>query len=195
MTARVEQLLVESGALLSGHFLLSSGRHSDRYCQCARLFEQPALGAETARIMAGRLHGEGVAADAVVAPALGGVLWGYDLARALGVRSLFAERGAGGRFTLRRGFALEPGTRVIVAEDVVTTGKSVGEVIDLLETLDVEVLAVASVVDRSGGTYTAPSGAAFVSLVALDFQTWDAVQCPLCASGGTAVKPGSRPAP
>lgn len=188
--AQVLDLLRGCGALLEGHFLLSSGLHSDRYCQCARLFEDPRRGAEAARALAPALAG--LRADVVLAPALGGILWGYDLARELGVRSLFAERTDGRAFSLRRGFALAAGERVLLAEDVVTTGKSVDELAPLVAEAGARIVGVASVVDRSGGAYRAPGGAPFHYLARLDFQTWAPGDCPLCAAGSKPVKPGSR---
>jgi len=190
---RVMQLLASSGAVRAGHFLLSSGLHSDRYCQCAALFEDPRVGNEVAWLMANRLGAAGVAADTVLAPALGGVVWGYALAAAMGARSLFAERPDGTTFGLRRGFELKAGERVLLAEDVVTTGKSVMELVPLVEAAGAVVVGFAAVADRSGGKF-AP-GAPFHSLVQLDFQTWKPEACPLCAAGGAAVKPGSRAKP
>ncbi len=190
---RVKQLLQSTGALREGHFLLSSGLHSDRYCQCAALFERPDVGRELAWLMADLLKREGLAADVVVAPALGGILWGYSLAGALSVRSLFAERPTGECFEFRRGFELEPGQRVVLAEDVVTTGKSVSELVPLVEASGAEVVAFASVADRSGGEFK--PGKPFVSLISLEFKTYKPEECPMCASGSVPVKPGSRAKP
>lgn len=197
----VEAMLRETRALLEGHFLLSSGLHSDRYCQCAKLLEHPQKAARCAEMMRELIGG--VRADVVLAPALGGVVWGYELARALGVRSIFAERDGSGAFALRRGFALNPGERVIVAEDVVTTGKSVGELTSLVEAAaGATIVGYASIVDRSGGAFDAAHaagdagerGVPYWSLTALRFQTWRPEDCPLCAAGASeAVKPGSRP--
>ena len=186
-------LLRASGALLEGHFLLSSGLHSDRYCQCARLLEDPAAGEQAAALLAPALKPLG--ATVVLAPALGGVLWGHEVARALGTRSVFAERTDGRVFELRRGFALSATDRVLLAEDVVTTGKSVNEMTPLVEAAGARIVGVASVVDRSGGAYVAPHGAPFHHLARLAFQTWKAEECPLCAAGGKPIKPGSRANP
>lgn len=188
--AEVIRQLEEVGAVKTGHFLLSSGLHSDRYCQCATLFEHPAVGERMARWMAAKLGGLQV--DTVLAPALGGVLWGYDLARTLGVRSLFAEREAGQPFTLRRGFALQPGERVLLAEDVVTTGKSVMELMPLVEAAGAKAVGFAAVVDRSGGKFAPPGGIPLFALAKLNFQTYDPSDCPMCRAGTPAVKPGSR---
>jgi len=196
-SARVLNLLTESGALRTGHFQLSSGLHSDRYCQCASLFEQPRMGEEVARLMAALLPAE-LAPDVVLAPALGGILWGYELARALGVRSIFAERPTGAvgeraAFALRRGFALHAGERVLLAEDVVTTGGSVGELAPLVRGAGAEIVGFAAIVDRSGGRFRPDRP--FFSLVELSFTTWEPDRCPLCARGEPVIKPGSRPEP
>ncbi len=180
----------QCGALKTGHFQLSSGLHSDRYCQCATLFEHPKLGGQLAELMAKEWGSEKI--DTVLAPALGGVLWGYDLARALGARSLFAERSAatGEKFTLRRGFALAPGERVLLAEDVVTTGGSIMELVPLVEAAGATVVAFASVADRSGGKFN--PGAPFKALVKLEFETYEPSACPMCAARTPIDKPGSR---
>lgn len=193
MPDRTVEALERTGALMRGHFVLSSGKHSDSYCQCARLFEQPSEAAGLAAAMATTLHANGVEPEAVVAPALGGVLWGYELARALGVRSVFAERADDGAFALRRGFSIQPNEAVLLAEDVVTTGGSIMEVAGLVERLGGRVAGFATVVDRSGGAFT--PGPPFHTLARLDLEAHDPGSCPLCAHGAPAVKPGSRPAP
>jgi len=177
--------------LLTGHFELSSGLHSDRYCQCAKLFEDPAAAAMIAGLMRDSLPRD-IRASAILAPAIGGILWGYELARALGARSLFAERGPHGSFEMRRGFGIEPGERVIVAEDVITTGKSAMEVVPLIEAAEAEVVAFAAVVDRSQGTFASPVAPAY-ALCELQFNTWDPDQCPMDRAGIPIDKPGSRP--
>jgi len=191
-TPRVERLLTESGALKTGHFLLSSGLHSGNYCQCAALFEQPAMAAEMADLMAGALAVAPVKPAVVLAPALGGILWGYELARALGVRSLFAERPTGEGFVLRRGFLLEPGERVLLAEDVVTTGKSVLELVPLVEAAGAVPVGIAAVADRSRGKFRAEHALPLFALAALDFEVFQPGDCPLCRTGSSAEKPGSR---
>lgn len=193
IAAQVEAMLRQTGALLEGHFLLSSGLHSDRYCQCARLLEYPEMAGRCARLMGDRLGGAVAGVDVVLAPALGGVVWGYELARTIGKRSIFAERDDAGTFALRRGFALHGGQRVLIAEDVVTTGKSVGELSPLIERAGATLVGYASIVDRSGGGFKPPGGLPFWALTALKFQTWAQESCPLCASGSKPVKPGSRP--
>lgn len=188
-------LLESTGALLTGHFQLSSGLHSNRYCQCARLFEDPAAGDRIARLLAPRIAAADLRATHVLAPALGGILWGYDLARALGLRSFFAERPDGTTFHLRRSFAFTPGDRVLLAEDVVTTGKSVLELVPLVESAGAAVVGIAAVVDRSEGRFTPPPGVPFFPLLRLTVQAWPAAECPLCKTGVPVVKPGSRAKP
>ncbi len=190
--AEVMGLLERTGALKRGHFVLSSGLHSDRYCQCAALFERPADGERVARAMASRLAGR-VDASTVVAPALGGVLWGYELARATGARSIFAERVAG-TFRLRRGFALRAGERVILAEDVTTTGGSVLELAEVVEGLGAEVAAIASVVDRSEGRLEAKVGGRYpvVALLRLRLATYPPDALPPELASIPVEDPGSR---
>jgi orotate phosphoribosyltransferase len=188
------RLLEESGALRRGHFILSSGLHSSAYCQCATLFEQPAIGARMAELMATALDDK-VHADVVLAPALGAMLWGYELARALGVQSLFAERtGADRTFALRRGFELQRGSRVLLAEDVVTTGGSVMELVPLVRDAGATVAGIASVVDRSGGTFqerAGDEGFPFLALVKLNLPTYDPSELPPELAAIPAHKPGS----
>jgi len=193
VTREAMDLLERSGALRRGHFILSSGLHSDAYCQCATLFEDPRIGGRMAELMA-RVLGSGLGADAVLAPAIGAVLWGYDLARALGVRSIFAERGADRTFTLRRGFALRPGDRVLLAEVVVTTGGSVLELVPLARGAGAEVLGVASVVDRSAGAFARKAqdeGFAHWALVTLELATYQPNDVPPELAAIPPEKPGS----
>jgi len=182
----------QHGALLQGHFLLSSGLHSPRYLQCARVLMDPLLATRLCAELAARLQPRlrGAAVSAVVAPALGGVLVAHEVARALGCRSLFTER-QDGAMTLRRGFALEAGEPVVVVEDVITTGGSTREVMDAVQARGARVLAVGSLVDRSGGAVDL--GVPRESLLALEVPTYAAADCPLCAQGTKPVKPGSRP--
>jgi orotate phosphoribosyltransferase len=187
-------LFVERGALLEGHFLLSSGLHSSRYLQCALVLSDPPLATRLGQQLADALRPllKGATPTAVVAPALGGVFVAHEVARAFGCRGLFTER-QDGAMTLRRGFALANGEPIVVVEDVVTTGKSTREVIEAVTARGAQVLAVGSLVDRSGGS--ADLGVPRVSLLALEVANWTAEQCPLCARGGKPVKPGSRPTP
>jgi|CXWL01.1.fsa_nt_gi orotate phosphoribosyltransferase len=184
----IEGLLEGSGALRRGHFLLSSGLHSPAYVQCALLLEQPAHAQEVGRRLAGHLAA--LRPDSVLAPALGGVVIGYAVAAALGVPFRFSER-AGSAMALRRGFALRPGERVVIVEDVVTTGKSTLETAALAASQGAEVVGIGSIIDRSGGRHGFP--VPYAALLALDLPAWEATVCPLCAAGGVAEKPGSRP--
>ena len=147
---RVEEILMESGALLEGHFLLTSGRHGGKYMQCAKVLQCPEYAGEIAAAVVASFGDSLGEVDLVIAPAVGGIVFGYELARQMGVKSLFAERESG-KMTLRRGFEILPEQRVLVAEDVVTTGGSVREVIELVRGLGGEVAGVALMVDRSGG--------------------------------------------
>jgi len=187
------RLFEERGALLQGHFLLTSGLHSPRYLQCARVLMDPALATRLGAELAGRLRpllGE-KRPGAVVAPALGGVLVAHEVARTLGCRGLFTAR-QDGAMTLRRGFTIEAGEPVVVVEDVITTGGSTREVMDAVRARGASVVAVGSLVDRSGGTVDlgVPRG----SLLELDVPTYAADVCPLCAAGSKPEKPGSRAA-
>jgi len=185
------RLFEERGALLQGHFLLSSGLHSSRYLQCARVLMDPSLATRLGAALAERLRPllGGIAPRAVVAPALGGVLVAHEVARALGCLGLFTER-QDGAMTLRRGFALEDGEAVVVVEDVITTGGSTREVLDAVGARGARVLAVGSLVDRSGGAVDL--GVPYRSLLELVVEAHPAEACPLCAQGSRPEKPGSR---
>jgi len=187
-------LLKESGALLEGHFLLSSGRHGDRYFQCARLLANPSR-AETALAgVAGQIKADMMAGklkiDAVVGPAMGGIIVAYELGRQLNLPAYFTERDDSGVMTLRRGFQLEPGMALLIAEDVVTTAKSSGECAKALEEAGGKIAALACVVDRrsSGIEIKWP----FYPACSLEAGNWDAQDCELCKKGIPLVKPGSR---
>ena len=186
-------LFTSRGALLEGHFQLSSGLHSPRYLQCARLLMDPEQASRLGARLAEELRKvlEGAEPKAVVAPALGGVLVAHEVARAFGCRGQFMERQEG-RMTLRRGFTLDPGEPVVVVEDVVTTGGSTREVLDAVASLGARAVAAGSLVDRSGGGLDL--GLPYRALLALDVPTWPAEDCPLCAGGSRAHKPGSRAA-
>ncbi|HEX8659958.1 MAG TPA: orotate phosphoribosyltransferase [Hymenobacter sp.] len=187
----LEQQLQQEDALLRGHFRLSSGLHSDTYVQCARFLRRPELAAPAAAALARQIQAAGLQPDTVVGPAMGGVVIGYELARQLGVPGIFTERDADGQMTLRRGFTVTPGERIIIAEDVVTTGKSTLEVARVLREMGAEVLAVASLIDRTGGQ----GGLDFPHFALLSVQaaTFAPESCPLCAAGVPVIKPGSRP--
>ena len=192
MTEELLWIFRERQALREGHFLLSSGLHSARYLQCARVLMDPPLATRLGRQLAEALRPLLPAPPgAVVAPALGGVLVSHEVARALGCRGLFTERQDGG-MTLRRGFSLAPGDAVVVVEDVITTGGSTREVIDAVTACGARVVAVGSLVDRSGGSVDL--GVPRRSLLTLEVPTWEAAACPLCAQGGRPEKPGSRAA-
>jgi len=182
--------LEDCGALRRGHFLLSSGLHSPAYVQCALYLQVPERARRAGAAIARRMNGLGARADSVLSPALGGVVIGHEVAAALGVPFRFAERD-GTAMALRRGFALAEGERVVVVEDVVTTGKSTLETAALAEMAGARVVGIGSIIDRSCGRhgFTVPYGA----LLELDLPTWAAASCPLCAEGSVAVKPGSRP--
>jgi orotate phosphoribosyltransferase len=190
--AEVLRLFRECGALLEGHFLLSSGMHSPYYLQCARVLMEPARAERVCAALIARLRRElpDLAVDAVVAPALGGVVLGYELARQLGVLALFVER-VDGRFALRRGFALERGSRVLLAEDVVTTGLSSRECMACVAAAGATVLAAACLIDRSGGR--ADLGVPLVALAELDLPVYAPDRVPPELAARPAVKPGSRP--
>ena len=185
---QILDLFREHQALLEGHFILSSGLHSNRYIQCALVLQQPRI-AEELCVELGPKLGE-LGASVVVAPALGGVIVGHEVARALGLRALFTER-QNGVMTLRRGFRLEKNEPALMVEDVITTGKSTRETIDCVEEAGGKVVGVGALVDRSGGHVD--FGVPKASLVTLNVQTYDPDQCPLCQAGTPAVKPGSRP--
>jgi orotate phosphoribosyltransferase len=183
----VLEIYRSTGALLTGHFLLSSGLHSDRYLQSALVLQLPDIATKLCAGLAAHFKGQGI--EAVIAPALGGVFVSHETARALGVRALFAER-VNGDLTLRRGFTIKPGERILVVEDVITTGKSTRETIEVVTRAGGVVIAAASLVDRSGGK--AELGVPYRSLVTLDVPTYAAESCPMCKEGSAPVKPGSR---
>ncbi|QNE41004.1 orotate phosphoribosyltransferase [Hymenobacter sp. NBH84] len=187
----LEEQLVQENALLRGHFRLSSGLHSDTYVQCARFLRRPDLAAPAAAELAAQIRAARLQPDTVVGPAMGGVVIGYELARQLGVPGIFTERDADGQMTLRRGFTIEPGERIIIAEDVVTTGKSTNEVARLLTEMGAEILAVASLIDRTSGK--AELSFPNFALLPVTAATYAPDDCPLCRAGIPVVKPGSRP--
>jgi orotate phosphoribosyltransferase len=189
---RLVALLRDCGALLEGHFRLTSGLHSPVYLQCARLLMDPARAAMVCAALEGELARAlpGQAFDATVAPAMGGIVFGYELARQIGVLALFVER-AGGEFALRRGFALEPGARVLIAEDVVTTGLSVREAIACVRAHGADVVAAACLIDRSGGS--AQLDVPLIALAQLDLPVYAPDQIPPDLATKPVVKPGSRP--
>ena len=179
-----------SKALLEGHFLLSSGRHSAHYLQCARVLADPRRAARLAEALAGRIPRELRRTIAkVVSPAMGGIIIGHEMGRALGVEALFVER-PGGSFELRRGFTLDPGDKVLMVEDVVTTGLSSREAIAAIEAAGGEVVAAAALIDRSAGSVDL--GVPFFPLIAINFPTYAPDDLPPALASSEAVKPGSR---
>ena len=188
------KLLRDSGAMLEGHFLLSSGRHSDRYFQCARLLQYPDRAAAALADVVARLKADVAAGklgiDVIVGPAMGGIIVAYELGRQLGVPAIFTERDDTGKMVLRRGFEVGPGVRVLIAEDVVTTGKSSLESAAALEAFGAKVTALACVVDRRAAG--APVEWPLYAAAKVDVVNWDPDACDLCAKGIPAVKPGSR---
>ena len=178
-------LLRETGALLEGHFLLSSGKHSDGYVQCAKLIMHPEKAEKAVAIMVEKLGD--LEFDLVVGPAMGGLIVSYELARQTGKPGIFVER-EDGEMTLRRGFTIEKGEKVLIVEDVVTTGKSAYEAIKVVEEHGGEVVGIASIVNRSSGDIRYP----LYSAVDLDLKTYQAEDCPMCKAGSKPIKPGSR---
>lgn len=180
-------LFRQSGALLEGHFRLTSGLHSPKYLQSALVLQHPAHAATLGRALADRLRP--LSPTVVLSPALGGLIIGHEVGRALGVRAIFAER-QDGTLTLRRGFSLEASDRVVVIEDVVTTGGSTRETMDVARAAGAAVVGAGSIIDRSGGA--SRLDVPFHALVALTVPTYEAATCPLCQDGSPVVKPGSR---
>ena len=181
------QIFRQNSALLEGHFILSSGLHSDRYIQCALVLQYPSIAEQLGSELAAKLQHLG--ASVVAAPALGGVIVAHEVARALGVRALFTERQMGA-MSLRRGFSFSPGEPALVIEDVITTGGSTRETIACVKEGGGSVVGVGALIDRSGGS--ADLDVPKATLVALAVQNFDPADCPLCRSGIPAVKPGSR---
>ncbi|MBV8517283.1 MAG: orotate phosphoribosyltransferase [Acidobacteria bacterium] len=187
MTLDLRALLEETGALLTGHFRLSSGLHSPNYVQCAKLLEHPRNANAIGAALGERVRTLG--AQKIVAPALGGVIIGYTVAAALDLPSIFTER-KDGAMTLRRGFAIGDGERVVIVEDVVTTGKSTRETADVVAQHGGVVAGFASILNRSGRPN--PFDAPYESLLALSLETYEESACPLCARGVALDAPGSR---
>ncbi len=185
--AKVLEIMEELGALHRGHFLLSSGRHSDTYFQCARILQFPDLAREFG-VALGAFYDD-VPHDLVVSPALGGILIGHEVARALGRRFVFSER-KDAAMMIRRGFTIEQGEKVIIAEDVVTRGTSLLEVVKVVEEAGGTVVGLTSIIDRTGDDVALPLP--LHSLAKVKVETWEPDDCPLCSEGHDLVKPGSR---
>jgi orotate phosphoribosyltransferase len=202
----VKKLLAAAGAIREGHFELSSGRHSTTYVQCALVLQQPADAERLGRALAERFAG--VKIDCVVSPALGGVILGHEVARALGVRAVFVERDGSGHLALRRGFDVQPGEAVLVVEDVWTTGGSTAETIQVVQQSGGRVVAAAALIDRSPSDPAAAvagrprreprpvalrgTGIRAEALLDLAIPSFEPGECPLCRAGSRAEKPGSR---
>lgn len=188
----LEQVLRDTGGLLEGHFQLSSGRHSDRYLQMAAPFEQPAVGEELAAALAAVVRARGLRPTVVLGPAFGAILPGYELARALGLRFVFCERGGDQRFSLRRGFAFAAEEPVLVCENTLTTGGSALEACEVVRSAGAAVIGVAVYCDRipdPAAVFDVP----YMALGRFQLPSWAPEACPLCRQGSVAVKPGSRP--
>jgi orotate phosphoribosyltransferase len=190
MTAGWLERFERRGAVQRGHFLLTSGLHSPVYVQCAQILQYPDEATALGSALAGLVRE--TEPQVVIGPALGAVLVAHEVARALGVRALFAER-ADGRLALRRGFAIAPGERVVVVEDVVTTGLTTRELAALVREAGAQVVAAGALIDRSGGRW--PLDVPLRALATLDLPVYPPESCPLCRGGVPVVKPGSRPAP
>lgn len=185
---RVMEILKEAGVLLEGHFLLTSGKHSNKYLQCAKIFRNTKYSEELCAALAERFQGQGI--DVVIGPALGAVQMTYEVSRWLKCENFFAER-EDGKMTLRRGFVFEPGQKVLIVEDVVTTGGSVREVMKIVQEQGAEIVGIGSIVDRTAGKVD--FGVPFQSVISVDVESWQPEECPLCKSGAPApFKPGSR---
>jgi orotate phosphoribosyltransferase len=182
------KLLESVGAIRKGHFELSSGRHSWAYIQCALVLAHPPFAEQLGRALAGLFHDHPI--QCVVSPALGGVIIGHEVARALGVRALFVERDRSGQMSLRRGFELKPGEHVLVIEDVWTTGGSTRETIGVVEQEGGLAVAAGAIIDRSAGGIE--WNVASRALLELEVPSYEPDECPQCRSGGIAVRPGSR---
>lgn len=183
------QILTETGAYQSGHFKLSSGLHSGNYIQCSQLLKFPRIAEKVCAEIGELFKDENI--EMVVGPAIGGILVAYEVGRALNVPAIFAER-ENGVMTLRRGFHVEPETRCLVTEDVLTTGGSAQEVVELLQSKGAEVVAATSIIDRTPGN-TIKLKVPFKSLIQLSFPTHNPEECPMCKEGMPIQKPGSRP--
>lgn len=198
----VAKIYKDANALLEGHFLLSSGNHSQFYLQSAKVLEDPKVAGVLADELAKQINASGIKVDTVCSPALGGILAGYELARALGVRFIFTER-VNGEMTLRRCFEVKKGEKLLICEDIITTGGSAVEAMKAVEALGGEVVAFGALANRGfcqrvGGNAKRkpeaklPADKPFFALTDFDFEMYQPDNCPLCKSGSTAIKPGSR---
>ena len=198
----VREIYEKYGALLKGHFLLSSGKHSEYYLQSARVLEHPEVAQKLADELAKQIKEAGIEVDTVCSPAIGGLLAGYELARALGVRFIFTER-VKGEMTLRRGFEVKEGEKILICEDIITTGGSAMEAAREVEKRGAEVVAFAAIANRGvckrvngkserKSECKLPENKPFFALDDFDFEVYDPENCPMCKAGSTPIKPGSR---
>ena len=186
---RILEILREAGVLMEGHFRLTSGRHSNKYLQCAKIFRNTKYSEELCAALAEQYKDARV--QVVIGPAMGAVQMAYEVSRSLKCENFFTERDETGKMTLRRGFAVNPGQKVLIVEDVVTTGGSVREVIDLVRAAGGDIVGVGSIVDRTGGKID--FGVPFKAVISLEVESWLPEECPLCREGKLElVKPGSR---
>ncbi len=195
--SQVEPILVKCGAMLEGHFLLSSGKHSSRYFQCARLLQYPDQAATVVAGIVERIRADqkakGFVCESVIGPAMGGIVVAYELGRQLGLSAFFTERDDEGNMCLRRGFEIKPGEKIIIAEDVVTTGKSTLETAERIKELGGEVVAAICIVDRRPANSAEPFPWPLYAAARIPAVLYDSGDCPLCKEGRLpAVKPGSR---
>ncbi len=184
---RIIEVLKEAGVLLEGHFLLTSGRHSNKYLQCAKIFQHTKYSEELCKDLAEKFKNDNI--DIVIGPALGAVQMAYEVSRWLNVRNIFTERD-NGVMTLRRNFTIEKGQRVLVVEDVVTTGGSVNEVIEIVKNHGGIVAGVGLIVDRTGGKIN--FGTRLESVISMEVESFEPEACPFCSAGIPFIKPGSR---
>ena len=202
MEKNVKEIYEKHGALLKGHFLLSSGKHSEYYLQSARVLEYPEVAETLAKELAKQIIEAGIKVDTVCSPAIGGLLAGYELARALGVRFIFTER-VKGEMTLRRGFEVKKGEKVLICEDIITTGGSAMEAAKEIEKRGGEVVGFAAIANRGvckrvngknerKPECELPADKPFFALEDFDFEVYEQQNCPMCKAGSTPVKPGSR---
>jgi len=199
---QIEKIYKDANALLEGHFLLSSGKHSRFYLQSAKVLEDPKIAEMLAVELAKMIHAYGLEVDTICSPALGGVLAGYELARALGKRFIFAER-VNGEMTIRRGFEVKTGEKILVCEDIITTGGSALEAAKIAESMGGIIVGFAALANRGfckrvgsslaeKPTCKLPNDAPFFALADFEFDIYDPSECPLCTTGSVAIKPGSR---
>ncbi len=184
---KVIEILTKAGVLMEGHFLLTSGKHSNKYLQCAKIFQYTKYSEELCKTLAQKFQNDGI--EVVIGPAIGAIQMAYEVSRHLGVKNIFAER-ENTIMTLRRGFTIEKGQKVLIVEDVVTTGGSVKEVIEIVNEHGGEVAGVGVIVDRTGGK--ADFATKFESVISVDVESFEQKDCPMCQQGVPIIKPGSR---